>query len=153
MERMLHNRIRCAHCDTVIESTSQFSFTRHSCDAMRRVHGDDAFIAVDGGLDRHARRIGDPRDCYEASITDPPADAEFEAAARAARIRAVEEPGALEFEQLAALVLGSKAAAAEWLAKPQLGLDGQRPRDLLTTAPGAQLVMDLLLRMETGTYS
>jgi hypothetical protein len=153
MERRIHNRIRCAHCDTVIESRAGYDFRKHSCEAMRAVRGEDAYIACDGGPDPGARRVGDPRDWFEASITDPPADAEFEAAARAARIRAVEEPGVIEVEQLAALVLGSRAAAEEWLAKRQLGLDGQRPRDLLATATGTQLVTDLLLRMEAGIYS
>lgn len=53
----------------------------------------------------------------------------------------------------AATTLGSEAAAQEWMNKPQIGLDGKRPLELLTTAPGAQLVEDLLQRMEYGVYT
>jgi putative toxin-antitoxin system antitoxin component (TIGR02293 family) len=53
----------------------------------------------------------------------------------------------------ATAVLGSEEAAQAWLNSPQIGLDRQRPLDLLATAPGAQLVVDLLLRMERGVYT
>lgn len=53
----------------------------------------------------------------------------------------------------AAQVLGSKDAAEKWLSSPQIGLDGRRPVELLTTAPGADLVKDQLLRMEFAVYT
>jgi putative toxin-antitoxin system antitoxin component (TIGR02293 family) len=49
--------------------------------------------------------------------------------------------------------LGSQQAAETWLENPQRALDGKSPIDLLTTAPGAQLVEELLLRMEFGVYT
>jgi putative toxin-antitoxin system antitoxin component (TIGR02293 family) len=49
--------------------------------------------------------------------------------------------------------LGSQEAAEKWLNSPQIGLDGKRPVDLLTTIPGAELVEDLLMRMEYGVYT
>lgn len=73
------------------------------------------------------------RDWYEASITDPPTTAEYESAARAARIRAIEAPAEVELLGLATTVLGSAEAAAAWMSHPQIGRDRQRPRDLLTT--------------------
>jgi putative toxin-antitoxin system antitoxin component (TIGR02293 family) len=49
--------------------------------------------------------------------------------------------------------LGSQEAAEKWLNSPQIGLDGKLPVDLLTTIPGAELVEDLLMRMEYGVYT
>jgi putative toxin-antitoxin system antitoxin component (TIGR02293 family) len=49
--------------------------------------------------------------------------------------------------------LGSQERAEAWLSQPQVGLEGKRPVELLTTAPGAQLVEELLLRMEYGVYT
>lgn len=49
--------------------------------------------------------------------------------------------------------LGSQEAAEKWLNSPQVGLDGKRPMELLTTPPGAELVEELLLRMEYGVYA
>ena len=59
----------------------------------------------------------------------------------------------LDVEQLAIRVLGSKEAADMWMTRPQLGLDGRRPIDLIGTAPGTQLMTDLPLRMEAGIYT
>ena len=50
-------------------------------------------------------------------------------------------------------VLESESAAADWLKRPQIGLGGAKPIELLTTAAGAQEVEQLLLRMEYGVYS
>lgn len=49
--------------------------------------------------------------------------------------------------------LGSQESAERWLNEPQIGLDGKRPVDLLTTTPGTELVEDLLTRMEYGVYT
>jgi putative toxin-antitoxin system antitoxin component (TIGR02293 family) len=49
--------------------------------------------------------------------------------------------------------LGSQEAAERWLNNPQIGLDGKRPVELLTTTPGAELVADLLTRMDYGVYT
>ena len=48
-------------------------------------------------------------------------------------------------------VLGSKAAAAEWLQSPAIGLNQRRPIDVMLTDP--QLVHDLLVRMDFGVYT
>ena len=146
-ERMLRNSIRCAHCGVEIESTSGHDYRTHSCQSMRDMRGPDAFIGVDGGLEPGARRVGHPADWLESSLTDPPADPAFESAARAARIRAIDGPSELELVALATSVIGSAEAAAAWMQHPQVGLGGQRPTDLLSTAAGAQLVEGLLQRM------
>jgi putative toxin-antitoxin system antitoxin component (TIGR02293 family) len=53
----------------------------------------------------------------------------------------------------AADLMGSHGAAHAWLANPAMGLDHQRPIDLLQTAQGAQLVEEFLLRLEYGVYN
>lgn len=49
--------------------------------------------------------------------------------------------------------LGSRESAEKWFATPQPGLDGRRPIELMATAPGAELVEDLLIRMEYDVYT
>ena len=58
-----------------------------------------------------------------------------------------------EVTDIAIRVLGSRELAEHWLAQPALALDGQRPLDLLATAPGVEAVKDLLTRMEFGVYT
>jgi putative toxin-antitoxin system antitoxin component (TIGR02293 family) len=50
-------------------------------------------------------------------------------------------------------VFGGKDKAEEWMSKPAMGLDGQRPLEMLKTAQGATLVKDFLTRLEYGVYS
>lgn len=50
-------------------------------------------------------------------------------------------------------VFGDKQRAEEWLTKSAMGLDGQRPIDLLQTVQGAEIVNDFLTRLEYGVYS
>jgi len=50
-------------------------------------------------------------------------------------------------------VFGSKEAAEQWMSRPAIGLDRQRPIDLLLTVQGAELVSDFLTRVEYGVYS
>ena len=50
-------------------------------------------------------------------------------------------------------VLGTDDLAEYWLTQSDLALDGQRPLDLLATAPGIEAVKDLLTRMEFGVYT
>jgi uncharacterized protein (DUF2384 family) len=51
---------------------------------------------------------------------------------------------------LAAEVLGSPMEAEDWLRRPELDLDGQRPIDLLGTAEGRRLLHEHLMRLECG---
>lgn len=53
----------------------------------------------------------------------------------------------------ATAVFGNREEAERWLSHPALGLDGQRPIDLLQTHAGAELVSDFLTRLEYGVYS
>lgn len=53
----------------------------------------------------------------------------------------------------ATLVLGSREAAVQWLTSPAMGLNQQRPVDLLATPMGTQLVEELLDRIEYGVYA
>src|SRR3990172_7394676 len=50
-------------------------------------------------------------------------------------------------------VFESEAAAADWLKRPQIGLGGRVPLELLTTDVGRDQVEKLLLRIEHGVYS
>lgn len=50
-------------------------------------------------------------------------------------------------------LFGSQAKAEEWLGEAAVGLDGQRPIDLLQTVQGSELVGDFLTRLEYGVYS
>lgn len=50
-------------------------------------------------------------------------------------------------------IFGGKEEAERWMSKPAMGLDGQRPIDLLQTVQGAELVNDFLTRLEYGVYS
>jgi putative toxin-antitoxin system antitoxin component (TIGR02293 family) len=50
-------------------------------------------------------------------------------------------------------VLGSQDEAEHWLERPAMALDQRRPIDLLATPTGANLVADLLVRLEYGVYT
>ncbi|WP_417067964.1 antitoxin Xre-like helix-turn-helix domain-containing protein [Niveibacterium terrae] len=50
-------------------------------------------------------------------------------------------------------VLGTQEAAEAWLAKPAIGLDRNRPIDLLETSEGTELVKTLLKRMDYEVYA
>jgi putative toxin-antitoxin system antitoxin component (TIGR02293 family) len=50
-------------------------------------------------------------------------------------------------------VLGSQDEAEQWLRRPAIGLDQQRPVDLLTTPAGVKLVDDYLGRLEYNVYT
>jgi putative toxin-antitoxin system antitoxin component (TIGR02293 family) len=49
-------------------------------------------------------------------------------------------------------VLGSEVPARAWLARPQRGVDGRTPVELLVTAEGRAEVELLLNRLDAGTY-
>jgi putative toxin-antitoxin system antitoxin component (TIGR02293 family) len=53
----------------------------------------------------------------------------------------------------ATTVFGSKQEAERWLEQPAIGLNQQRPVDLLVSPTGAQLVEDYLTRIEFGVYA
>jgi len=50
-------------------------------------------------------------------------------------------------------VLGTREAALEWLRKKAVGLEGNRPLDLMETPQGAEIVKTLLDRMAYGVYA
>jgi putative toxin-antitoxin system antitoxin component (TIGR02293 family) len=52
----------------------------------------------------------------------------------------------------ATAVLGSRTEAEQWLERPAVGLDQQRPIDLLATTAGVEIVEDHLERIEYGVY-
>lgn len=53
----------------------------------------------------------------------------------------------------AAEIFGGKEEAERWMSKPAMGLDDQRPIELLQTVQGAELVNDFLGRLEYGVYT
>ena len=53
----------------------------------------------------------------------------------------------------AEVVFGGTREAAAWMATPAIGLNNSRPIELLQTLQGAELVSDLLTRLEYGVYS
>ena len=55
--------------------------------------------------------------------------------------------------QRARVVFGSDEEAHTWLRKPSVLLDSRKPIDLMGTAIGAQLVLDLLTRIEYGVLA
>lgn len=52
----------------------------------------------------------------------------------------------------AAAVLGSEAAARQWMREPAMGLDRQVPAKLVSTAAGAELVDTFPEQLEYGVY-
>ena len=50
-------------------------------------------------------------------------------------------------------VLGSQEDAEQWLKRPAIGLNQERPIDLLTTPAGVKLVEDYLGRLEYSVYT
>lgn len=54
---------------------------------------------------------------------------------------------------LACEVLEDEEKAKEWIRRPQVGLGGETPLDLLHTEAGAREVEDLLWRIEYGVIS
>lgn len=54
---------------------------------------------------------------------------------------------------LAVHIMGSAEAVQRWLLRPASVLDGQRPLDMLRTAPGAEVVEEFLMRLEYGVYT
>ena len=53
----------------------------------------------------------------------------------------------------ASVVFGNRDAAERWMAQPAMGLDAAVPIDLLRTLQGAELVTELLGRLEHGVYN
>lgn len=53
----------------------------------------------------------------------------------------------------AAEVFGSRETAADWLMRPAMALDRQRPVDLLGTTAGKEQVELLLIRLQYGVYT
>ena len=54
---------------------------------------------------------------------------------------------------LAIEVFGTRDSAERWLEQPAMGLDRQRPIDLLATVAGARIVEDFLGRLAYGVYT
>lgn len=50
-------------------------------------------------------------------------------------------------------VMGSNELATQWLNTEALALDGRKPIDLLSTLQGADMVSDLLTRLDYGVYT
>ena len=48
--------------------------------------------------------------------------------------------------------LGSQEDAERWLRTPAIGLNRQRPIDLLATRAGAEIVENFLSQLEYGVY-
>ncbi|WP_081668180.1 type II RES/Xre toxin-antitoxin system antitoxin [Metapseudomonas resinovorans] len=62
---------------------------------------------------------------------------------------------ALQFVEVLAkaeTVLGNQTNAEHWMVKPQLGLNGRTPIDLLTNPIGYELVDEFLSRLYYGVY-
>jgi putative toxin-antitoxin system antitoxin component (TIGR02293 family) len=65
------------------------------------------------------------------------------------------QPDATSLDRIvrkAAEVLGSREAAESWMLRPAVGLDQQRPIDVLRTASGTEIVEDFLTRLEFNVY-
>jgi putative toxin-antitoxin system antitoxin component (TIGR02293 family) len=53
----------------------------------------------------------------------------------------------------ATAVFGSQDEALQWLQRPAIDLNQQRPLDLLATPEGSKMVKDYLTRPEYGVYT
>lgn len=72
------------------------------------------------------------------------------------RLKPSESEGVLRIARIAgraADVLGDLGAAHQWLRTPIVALGGATPLSLLDTEPGAELVSDVLGRLEYGVFS
>ena len=59
----------------------------------------------------------------------------------------------IEITDMAHRILGKRELAEIWLNHPAIALDGQKPLDMLSSAPGIESVKDLLTRLEYGVYA
>lgn len=50
-------------------------------------------------------------------------------------------------------VFGGRKQAKHWFARRAKGLDGQRPRDLLQSSEGREILTDFLTRLEYCVYT
>ena len=50
-------------------------------------------------------------------------------------------------------VFGTREAAERWLITPAMGLDRQKPIDLMATSTGAEQVKLFLVRLKYGVYT
>jgi putative toxin-antitoxin system antitoxin component (TIGR02293 family) len=61
-------------------------------------------------------------------------------------------PDRAEILAKASAILGSREAAERWLETSAIGLNQQRPIDLLATRAGAEIVENFLSQLEYGVY-
>lgn len=59
----------------------------------------------------------------------------------------------IEITDMAQRVLGQRELAEAWLNHPAIALDGQKPLEMLSSAPGIEAVKELLTRLEYGVYA
>jgi len=72
------------------------------------------------------------------------------------RLTPVQGERTLRFKKLyekAKEVFQSEDKAEEWMVSPALALSGERPVDLVATEYGAEMVEDVLTRLEYGVYT
>ncbi|RVU33936.1 DUF2384 domain-containing protein [Hwanghaeella grinnelliae] len=58
-----------------------------------------------------------------------------------------------ELYEKAKEVFQNESKAKEWIVSPALALSGQKPIDLVATEHGAEMVEDVLTRLEYGVYT
>lgn len=58
-----------------------------------------------------------------------------------------------EILNTAAELFGDQESAERWLTSPAVALEQRSPVDLMTTQPGAEMVEQLLMRLEHGVYT
>ena len=59
----------------------------------------------------------------------------------------------VEITTLAERVFGDRGKADSWLSRPNPGLSGQRPRDLLKDELGTAVVREMLERIDHGIFA
>ncbi|WP_118134924.1 antitoxin Xre/MbcA/ParS toxin-binding domain-containing protein [Oceanicella sp. SM1341] len=127
---------------------------RTPLDAHEMIAGGLPQAAV-ASLRRRLARLGD-RQSFARALGVSARTLERQEKARRPRLNVEQSARAWTFASVLARateVLGSQAAAEQWLASPATGLDGRTPMDLLGTPAGAEMVQTLLVRMEYGVYS
>lgn len=93
---------------------------------------------------------------FEMAVGVSPRTVQRLKAARGKRLSTEQSSRIWKFAEILAKateVFGSQAEAEQWLERPAIGLNQNRPIDLLATAAGVELVEDHLRRLEYGVYT
>jgi putative toxin-antitoxin system antitoxin component (TIGR02293 family) len=93
---------------------------------------------------------------FTAALGMSPRTRQRKSADRSKRLSREQSGRAWKFAEVlsrATDIFGSQKGAEDWLVKPAMALDRRTPLELLDTTAGAELVDDLLTRLDFGVYT